>query len=226
MKKIPIKGAIIPNNDQDIYDFFGIEATSPKKVLKLIDEAKGDDLEIEINSGGGNVFAGSEIYTALAGYKGDTYVIITGIAASAASVIAMAGKTVAISPTAQIMLHNVSSSAKGDYRNMQHTAQVLKNANDGIANAYMLKTGLSRAELLGLMEKETWLSAEKALEQKFVDEILFDGENRLIASFGSGMIPQEVINKFLENPGLLQSNAKEIAQAKLNLIKLGGKQYE
>lgn len=194
--KIDVKGPIIDNSDQWIYDWFGVEATSPKKVIDSIKQANvNESLEVEINSGGGSVFAGSEIYTALKDYKGTTTVKVVGLAASAASVIAMAGDRVLISPTGQIMIHNASSYSGGDYRDMQHTADVLKNTNATIANAYKLKTGLSSEELLTMMDKETWLSPQEALDNKFVDEIMFTNGDSLVASINNGMLPQEVINK-------------------------------
>ena len=106
MKTIQIKGTIISNDERWIYDWFEWEATAPKDVIL---PETGEPIEVHINSGGGDVYAGSEIYTALRSYQGDVTVKIVGIAASAASVIAMAGDTVEISPTAQIMIHNVSS---------------------------------------------------------------------------------------------------------------------
>ena len=139
MKKINVKGPIVSSGDSWIYDWLGIESTSPGTVSKAIEEALGDELEVDINSGGGDVFAGSEIYTALKSYKGNVTIRIVGLAGSAASVIAMAGNRVLMSPTAQIMIHNVSSRASGDHRDMAHTAEILKNANETIANAYMLK---------------------------------------------------------------------------------------
>lgn len=225
--KIKIKGTIIPSNYQDVYDYFGIEATSPKSVNAVIDKLNGEDIEVEINSGGGSVFAGSEIYTALKAYRGKTNVVIVGVAASAASVIAMAGDNVAISPTAQIMIHNVSSWADGDYRDMQQAADMLKNMNTSIANAYMLKTGMDQVALLALMDKETWLNAQQSKEMGFADEILFDNENKLVASTGAAMVlPHEVINK-IQN--LLHDqknkNSKEASAEKerLELLKLRGK---
>src|SRR5690554_6323806 len=133
-KKINIKGPIIQSSHQWIYDWLGMEATSPKSVSDLIEQANGEDLEVEINSGGGSVFAGSEIYTALKSYNGNVTVKIVGLAASAASVIAMAGKKIMMSPTAQMMIHNVSSYSAGDHNDMEHTAEILKNADKTIAN--------------------------------------------------------------------------------------------
>lgn len=194
--KINVKGPIIPSSHQRIYDWFGIEATSPKRISELIDKANGEDLEVEINSGGGSVFVASEIYTALKSYQGNVVVKIVGLAASAASVIAMAGKKIIMSPTAQLMIHNSSSYASGDYRDMEHTAEVLKSINDTIANAYRIKTGMSQEDLLALMDNETWLKADKAKELKFIDEIMFENESQWVASCtGSELLPPEVIEK-------------------------------
>ena len=204
MAKVQIKGPIVSGDIKWIYEWFGIEATSPKDVEKALIEANGEDLEVEINSGGGDVYAGSEIYTALKAYAGNVIVKIVGIAASAAGVIAMSGKKVMISPTAQFMMHNVSSGASGDYRAMEHRAEVLKNYNISIANSYMLKTGMEQEKLLDLMNKETWLNAQQAVEYGFADEVMFDENNQLVASLNSTLVlPPEVINKmrnFLKNP--------------------------
>ena len=162
-------------------------------------------------SGGGSVYAGSEIYTALKNHKGQVNVSIVGLAASAASVIAMAGKTVKMSPTAQFMVHNVSSQGKGDYRDMQHMADILKTANETIASAYILKTGKSKDEILAMMDKETWLTAEKAKEYGFVDEVMFtndDSKFQLVANFMPNIIPTNVIEKMV----------KEKAQAVLDIV--------
>lgn len=228
MAKVKIKGTIVSDDVQWIYDWFGIDATSPSKVNKVIDELDGEDLEVEINSGGGDVFAGSEIYTVLKRYSGKVTVDIMGIAASAASVIAMAGDVVRISPTAQIMIHNVSSRASGDYRVMQHEADVLENYNKSIANAYILKTGLSQEKLLELMDNETWLNAQQAKEYGFADEILFDEGKQLVASFnGTIILPPEVINKvrnIYQNENTTKKN--KIYKARLNLLKLKGEMFD
>lgn len=206
MPKVQIKGPIVSSSVKWIYEWFDMEATSPKDIEAALVEANGEDLEIEINSGGGDVYAGSEIYTALKDYKGKKTVKIVGRAASAASVIAMAGDTVKISPTAQIMIHNVSSYAEGDYRDMEHQAEVLKNYNKSIANAYILKTGMKQQELLSLMDKETWLNAQRAKEYGFADEVMFDDDNQLVASVNNIMLPPEVINKIRNS---VKSNGKE-----------------
>ncbi|NBI05770.1 head maturation protease, ClpP-related [Senegalia massiliensis] len=197
--KINVKGPIVPSSNSWIYKWLGIEATSPQDVNKILDDLDGEDVEVEINSGGGSVFAGSEIYTALKSYKGNVTVKIVGIAASAASVIAMAGNKVMMSPTGQMMIHNSSVSVTGDYRQMDNTSKFLKNVNKTIANAYKIKTGIKEEELLSLMDNETWMTPEMAKENKFIDEIMFEKEFDAVASFdNSAMIPQQVIDKLKE----------------------------
>ena len=111
--KINVKGAIVPNNEKWIYDLLDMDATSPNDIIDAL-PSTNEDVEIIINSGGGEVMSGSEIYTALKSYAGNVNVKVVGVAASAASVIAMAGDTIEMSPTAQMMIHNASTLAYGD----------------------------------------------------------------------------------------------------------------
>lgn len=227
MKKISIRGVISNNDDAWIYDYFGMEATSPKMVDDAITQANGDDLEVEINSGGGSVFAGSEIYTTLKSYTGNVTTKIVGIAASAASVIAMAGKKVVMSPTAQFMIHNVSAMTAGDYRDMEHSSEILKSANDTVANAYRIKTGKSQEELLALMDKESWFTADRAKEIGFIDEVMFDSEPQLVASaYMPATLPPEVIQKMRNSKIKPQESPNDEAvflmQSKLKYLKLKG----
>ena len=231
MKTINVKGPIIGSGEQWIYDYFGMEATSPKMINDEISNANGDELEVIINSGGGDVFAGSEIYTTLKSYAGNVTVKIVGIAASAASVIAMAGNKVIMSPTAQLMIHNVSSRASGDYRDMSHSADVLKNANETIANAYRIKSGMSQEKFLDLMDKETWMTAQQAVENGLVDEVMFENSLALVNEIDmAGRLPQSVIDKMINSKNnTAQKNEADIfmhqkaqQQAKLNLLKLKG----
>ena len=221
--KIPIKGVIIPNDDKMVYDWFDMDSTCPRDVADKINEANGEKLEVEINSPGGSVYAGSEIYTALMNYSGQVDVDIVGVAASAASVIAMAGGNVRISPTAQIMVHNVQSRASGDHRDFKHEAEVLENYNKSISSAYEIKTGLKQEELLDLMDNETWLTAQKAKKLGFVDEVMFEGGNRLVASAGDMMLPENVVNKIRNKIADNKNTDKEKElKARLNLLKLKG----
>ncbi|WP_051775882.1 head maturation protease, ClpP-related [Paenibacillus tyrfis] len=195
--RIDIRGVIIPNDEQWIYDWFEVESTSPGRVSQAISDASGDDLEVVINSGGGDVFSGSEIYTALKGYPGNVTVKIVGAAASAASVAAMGGNKVEMSPTSLLMIHNARARNDGDKRDHRHAADFLHTVDQAIANAYRLKTGMLQSELLALMNKETWMNAQDALEKGFIDEIMFDEGNQLraVASAGAEMIPAKVIDR-------------------------------
>lgn len=209
--KIKVRGVIIPNDYKWIYDWFEMESTCPNDIETQIEAAKGEELDVEINSPGGDVYSGSEIYTLLKSYAGDVVTKIIGLAASSASVIAMAGKKILISPTAQLMIHNVWSEGRGDYRAFEHEAGVLKGWNKSIANSYMLKTGLSQEELLRLMNKESWMTAQEALESKFVDEIMFDDGAQLIASSDrTGLIPKAVIDKLRNDRAAGKLNPQNI----------------
>lgn len=216
MQKISVKGEIITNDNKWIYDYFGMDSTCPKDVESILSKANGGDVIVDINSGGGDIFAGSEIYTMLRNYSGNVEIHIVGIAASAASVIAMAGKS-KISPTALFMIHNVSGSANGDYNEFEKQADILKTANQSIANAYIEKTGLSNENLLQMMNAETWLTSKQAVEKGFVDEVLFEDNISLRNDFGG--LNNTVISK-LRN--LIPKNKFNSEQEKLNLLKLKG----
>lgn len=223
--KIEIKGTIIGNDDAWIYDWLDMEYTSPKKVNDLINKcAVNEKIEVNINSGGGSVFAGSEIYTALKSYKGEVEGIIPSIAASAASVVAMGCSKLSISPTAQIMIHNASCGVGGDYRDMEHTAEFLKGINTSIASAYELKTKIKHEDLIELMNKETWLTAKQALEMGFADEVLFKDNAGPTNSIDGFMLPTNIINKLKNKlkkvPEQLQipdDNKKELEEIKNQL---------
>lgn len=226
MRVIDIKGEIINSNNQWIYDWLGMEATSPKKISDALRDAGGEDVEIHINSPGGDVFAGSEIYTLLRGYSGKVKIKILGIAASAASVIAQAGES-EISPTGMFMIHNVKTWSSGDYRDMEYTAEALRTANESIINAYVAKTGMTQEELQGLMDRETYMAAAQAVEYGFVDKIMFAEQAPELRN-GFGLLPEETLKKIknlIKNPTppepdiLMQKNK---AAMKLKLLNLRG----
>ncbi|HEM9634180.1 TPA: Clp protease ClpP [Streptococcus agalactiae] len=209
MTQIQIKGPIVADEERWFYDWLDIPATAPKDIILPQDNS---DIEVIINSGGGDVYAGSEIYTALKSYQGNVIVKIVGIAASAASVIAMAGDTVEISPTAQIMIHNVSTTVSGDHKRVLHESEVLENYNTSIANAYVNKTGLEMNELLNLMGKETWFTAQQAVEKGFADKEMFADEIKKAPQLVAGIenvVPSEVISKL--------ANAINIKKPEINI---------
>lgn len=218
MRTIKINGDIIGNDYADMYDWFEWEYTSPKNVQEVLDQ--GGDIEVQVNSGGGSVFAGSEIYSALKAHKGNVKVQITSLAGSSASIIAMAGDTVEIAPTAQIMIHNASSGARGGVEEMDAAKRSLISVNEGIANAYEIKTGIAKETLLNMMAEETWLNADKAVELGFADKVMFTESNpfNIAASVFESRITDENIQKFNQMKNV--SKNKELHTAQLNLLKL------
>ena len=144
---------------------------TPKAFKADLTSGEGD-IVIWLNSPGGDCIAASQIYTMLMDYKGKVTVKIDGIAASAASVIAMAGTTVLMAPTALMMVHNPLTVAIGDSEEMQKAIAMLSEVKESIINAYEIKTGQSRAKLSHLMDAETWMDANKAIELGFADEIM------------------------------------------------------
>ena len=130
------------------------------------------DITVWINSPGGDCVAAAQIYNMLMDYKGNVTVKIDGIAASAASVIAMAGSKVLVSPVSMLMIHNPATIAFGDTAEMEKTIDMLNQVKESIINAYEIKTGMSRAKISHLMDAETWMDAHKAIELGFVDEMM------------------------------------------------------
>lgn len=221
--KIDVKGLIVSTDDSWIYDWLGYENCSPGKVNSSIAKANGEKLDVYINSEGGDVFAGSEIYEALRTYPGECKIHIVGIAASAASVIACARES-EIAPTAMLMVHNVSAQTCGDYKAMDKQSEILQKANKTIAAAYVAKTGMTEAEALKMMDKETWLTAAEAVEKGLADRIS-QPEIRLAASLSNSLLPPETVAKIkgiLTREKSLQTDEKQRSQAQLDLLKLGG----
>jgi len=136
------------------------------------------DVTIWLNSPGGDCVAASQIYALLMDYPGNVTVKIDGIAASAASVIAMAGTSVLMAPTALLMIHNPLTIAIGDSEEMQKAISMLDEVKESILNSYEIKTGMSRVKLSNLMDAETWLSAHKAMELGFADGMLEDEKRK------------------------------------------------
>ena len=187
------------------------------------------DITVFINSPGGDCVAAAQIYNMLMEYKGNVTVKIDGIAASAASVIAMAGTKVLMSPVSLMMIHNPLTVAIGDSEEMKKAIDMLSEVKESIINAYELKTGLSRAKLSHMMDSETWMNAQKALELGFTDGILFqkddsisylsDAENSF--TFSRKAVTNSLIDKItghkkeIKNPG----TPIEYLEKRLNLIK-------
>ncbi|NJP41629.1 Clp protease ClpP [Oscillospiraceae bacterium HV4-5-C5C] len=156
--------------------WYGDEVT-PQRFKDELNAGSGD-ITLWINSPGGDVFAAAQIYNLLMDYRGNVTVKIDGLAASAASVIAMAGTKVCMSPVAMLMIHNPATVAIGDEEEMQKAIDMLAEVKESIMNAYEIKTGLSRTVISHLMDAESWFNAKKAVELHFADEILFSPEEK------------------------------------------------
>lgn len=199
MKTINVSGDIICTDIKWIYDWLEYESCCPADVKNVIAELtdEKEELKVVINSPGGDVQAGQEIYSILKDIKNPVTINVQSMAASAASMIAMAGDTVKMSPVALLMIHNASTSTAGDYRDMQHTADVLQTVNAAIVQAYIAKTGKSEDELRTMMDKETWLTANQCLEYGFADEIIKDEKPSIItnAMVGRLSVTDEMIAK-------------------------------
>ena len=169
---------LILNGEIASESWFGDEIT-PKQFKDELNSGKGD-IVVWINSPGGDCLAASLIYTMLMEYKGQVTVKIDGIAASAASVIAMAGTKVCMSPTSMMMIHNPMTLAMGDKGEMTKAIEMLDAVKESIINAYELKTGLRRNKISEMMDNETWMDCKKAIELKFCDEMLTREEQDII----------------------------------------------
>lgn len=197
MRTVTVNGDIICNDLKWVYDWLEYESCCPADIRKAAAELtdESEELRVIINSPGGDVQAGQEIYSILKDLKNPVTINVQSMAASAASMIAMAGDTVKMSPVALLMIHNASTCTSGDYREMQHTADVLQTVNTAIMQAYIAKTGKSEDELKAMMDKETWLTANQCLENGFADEIIKDEKQSTItnAMIGRLSVTDEMI---------------------------------
>lgn len=197
MNKIEIKGAIIPNNSIEAYKKEGKEYTALQDIEL---PSSSEPVEVIINSGGGDVFTGSEIYSRLKDHKGQVIVKIVGVCASIASVIAMAGDTVEMSPTGLFMIHNAMTWTYGNTKEHRKQIEALEVINNSIALAYQNKTGLPMDTIRELMEEETWFSCDRALEYGFVDKQMFIEKisREMVASILEH-VPEQGRYLFIEN---------------------------
>lgn len=166
---------------------------TPELFKSELDSGSGD-IVVKINSPGGDCVAASKIYTMLREYSGHVNVFVDGLAASAASVVAMAGDTVTMAPTALMMIHNPSTIAFGDHVDLEKAIEMLNEVKESIINAYALKTGLSRAKLARMMEDETWMNAKKAVELRFADEMAGSSDAEAYA-FSASSVARDFTNK-------------------------------
>lgn len=175
--KIKVNGPIVSNDSAWIYNYFGMDAACPNTIAKGLEEAAGDEVIIEINSIGGVCVYGYEMYTAIMAYEGKVTAHVIS-AMSAASLLVCAADEALISDTGIFMIHNARSKAQGDYRDLEMEADALKEFNAGIINAYVRKTGKPREAIQALMDKNSYMSPQTAIEQGFIDGYMFGDPNR------------------------------------------------
>ena len=197
---IDVKGDIVSDDVGGFYSFFGVGGYTCPSIVSEALSADDSDKEVVVNiaSNGGDVFAASEIYTMLKSAQKNITVNIQGLAASAASVIAMAGDQINISPTAQIMIHKAMVDSGGNADDLTHDALVLIGIDESIASTYEARTGISHDDILQMMASETWLTAKDAVDKGFADEIMFQDDAVPVFSNSLSSIPgKEAVNKFM-----------------------------
>ncbi len=211
--KIEIKGPIVSNDAAWFYHHLGWDACCPKDISGKLKEADGGEIILEINSPGGLCSSGYEIYTLLMDYTGKITAHVI-VAASAASLLVCAADEALASDTCIFMVHNTQSSARGDYRDMQASAEALKEFNAGIINAYVRKTGKTREELQALMDNETYMSAQTAIENGFIDGYIF-GSLGTDGAGDDGNVQDSVVLQAVNSsfPVITDGKAKEIMAA-------------
>lgn len=188
--RVTLNGYIVNDDDLWLYQWFEIGAFSPAVVRQaLADNPEGEDLELEINSGGGSVYAGFEMYSLLREAKCNTVAIVQSMAGSAASTIMAACREVRMSPVAQVMIHLPSSYAEGSQNDMKHEAKVLEQITQSILNGYETKCAgkTTRDRLDRMIRAETWLTAQEAVELGLADSILGQETE-------GAVLPQTIVN--------------------------------
>lgn len=192
--QIDIKGDVVDSETGQMYKWFGMQNTNPQAIQEQLEQAGGKDIQLNISSPGGDVTAAAEIYTMLQQYSGKVTGTIQGIAASAASVIAEACGHLAISPAATMMIHRAYTMVDGNKNDLGQTANTLSKIDQTICGVYQVKTGKSADEILDLMDKETWMTADEAVKEGFADEILpvNDKAPQMINSIGSMPLKNKV----------------------------------
>lgn len=224
--RIDIRGSLIPNDYKWFYDFFGDDSTCPRDVQRILDQAaEGDEIEVYISSPGGIIEVGTEIYTALRSAK-NVRIYITGQACSAASIVAMASYC-EMAPTALMMVHCVSTTAGGNHSDMEHAAEVLRTADRALCRAYMAKTGMKEDEVLDMMERETWMTAEQAKEKGLVDAVMFEETEAGYMVAGNGFhLPTEnqmnQVKKLMEEKADGKSPSVFLMEQQTELLRLRG----
>jgi ATP-dependent Clp protease protease subunit len=217
--ELRIDGDIVDDEEAWIYEWFGIPVASPNSFRSELKKYEGKDITVWIDSYGGNVFAAAGIYNALMEHKGKITVKIDGKAMSAASVIAMAGGEILMSPVATMMIHNPLTEVYGYASDLRKAADVLDEVKESIMNAYQIKTGKSRNKIAAMMDDETYMSAKTAVKEGFADGVLFGKESESVdMAFKRHAITNSTAEALKKMVAMQKPNdAVQIAKAKLKL---------
>lgn len=224
--KINIRGVMVPNDYKFFYSLFGMDCTCPKDIQDVLDKlADGDNIEVYINSPGGVIDVGSEIYTMLRAVSDRVKIYVTGEACSAASIAAMAAYC-EMSPTALMMVHCVSCSTKGNHNAMEHMAEELRTADEALCTAYMAKANMTKEDAIAMMEHETWLTAEEALKRGLIDAVMFEKEEPKKTLIAGPMFELPTEEQLAEARKLMGERSSDKADAlltiKMNILKKKG----
>lgn len=217
---VQVSGDIVTDNDKWIYDWLEWDCTCPKQIQDAINSLPvGDRLEIKINSGGGDLFAGIEIYSILH-ERDDVDIEVQSLAGSAASIIAMAGRS-SISPAAMLMIHDVSiHGASGNKQDLKKLSKDLAKMDESVAGAYAEKTGMGLDEILKLMDSTTWMTAQDAVEKGFIDAIAKEQVSMSNAA-GNMRLTDEIRAKVVAEKEAMEKREAEKAAILSDLDKYG-----
>lgn len=221
--ELRINGEIVDDDDVWIYEWFGISSTSPNAFREELNKYDGKNIIVWIDSYGGNVFAAAGIYNALMEHKGSVEVKIDGKAMSAASVVAMAGERIYMSPAGMMMIHNPLTEVYGYASDLRKVADILDEVKESIMNAYEIKTNRSRDDLSAMMDEEKYMSAKTAVEEGFADEMLYtDNSKDVEMAFNRHAIMNsttEAIKRMvaMQKPKEPPKDEKQLAIAKMEL---------
>lgn len=214
--ELRIEGDIVDDDEVWLYELFEMPSTSPNAFKEELSKYKGKDITVWIDSYGGSVFAAAGIYNALKEHDGKITVKIDSKAMSAASVIAMAGDEVLMSPMAVMMIHNPLTAAYGNMHDLRKVADILDTIKESIVHAYTLKTGRSRNKISQMMDDETWMSANVAVKEGFADGILYQDQPLDVAN----------MNQFAFNRLAVVNSANQSIRHAVELINKQNKQDE
>lgn len=218
MKKIQLKGDVVPDNVGKLFDWFDLDSIYPGNVKRALEDAGSEDVEITLTTNGGSVFAGQEIYDIIKNHEGKTAVKLSGLVASIGTLITCAFDEVLVSPVSTFMIHNPTlADVSGEKKDMEKAAQLLTTVENSLLDAYVAKTGLDKEGLADLMAKETFMTAQEVIDYGFADGMVEDSENELLLVAGFESLANSSFIKKLQN--MKDKEEHDLAEAKLRFLR-------